>query len=44
MKAVKASAVSDYINRYASRLGMAQPDVKACRAVADIACPREGLK
>ena len=42
LEAVQASAVSDYMRRFCSRMGMPPEDIKACVDMADKACPRDG--
>ena len=44
LDAVQASAVSDYMRRFCSRLGMPHEDIKACVDIADKACPRDGSR
>ena len=44
LETVQASAVSDYMRRFCSRLGMPHEDIKACVDIADKACPRDGSR
>ena len=44
LETVQASAVSDYMRRFCSRMGMPHEDIKACVDIADKACPRDGSR